>query len=62
MAWLKMGRITTKHHIWIIGVELLNTINYQNFHWAADFQVTRGWPLINYILFCGPYEKFKYIR
>ena len=25
MAWLKMGRTTTKHHIWVIGVELSNT-------------------------------------
>ena len=25
MAWLKMGWITTKHHIWVIGVELSNT-------------------------------------
>ena len=27
-----MGWITTKHHIWVIGVELLNTLHYQNFH------------------------------
>ena len=37
MAWLKMGWVTTKHHIWVIGVELSNTLHYQNFHWAADF-------------------------
>ena len=43
MAWLKMGQITTKHHIWVIGVKLSNTLHYQNFHWGADFQVTLQW-------------------
>ena len=40
MAWLKMGQTTTKRHIWVIGIELSNTIISMEIPGGALFRST----------------------